>query len=103
MGRMELQVAVPQDRLAELCRRHHIRKMALFGSVLGAHFSPESDVDVLVEFEPEAQVTLFDMGEVQIELSEMLGREVDLKTIGFLSPYFRRQVLDSARVIYERG
>jgi uncharacterized protein len=96
-----LPVAIAQRDLVDFCQRHHIRKLALFGSVLREDFRPDSDIDVLVEFEPGRSVSLFDLGGAQQELSELLGREADLKTSGFLSPYFRQQVIDSAQVIYE--
>lgn len=94
---------IDADQIAVFCRRHRIRKLAIFGSALRGELRPESDIDVLVEFEPGVRVTLFDMGRAQVELSALLEREVDLKTDGFLSPHFRQQVIDSARVIYERG
>ncbi|MCC7446952.1 MAG: nucleotidyltransferase family protein [Anaerolineae bacterium] len=94
---------ISQDEISAFCERHHIRKLALFGSILRSDFRPDSDIDVLVEFEADRPVTLFDMGAAQVELSELLGREVDLKTAGFLSPYFRQRVIDTAEVIYERS
>jgi predicted nucleotidyltransferase len=97
-----MNLVVSQDQISAFCERHHIRKLALFGSVLRGDFRPDSDIDVLVEFDADRPVTLFDMGAAQVELSELLGREVDLKTAGFLSPYFRQQVIDTAEVIYER-
>lgn len=72
----------------------------MYGSVLRDDFTAESDVDVLVEFGPEAQVTLFDMARMAEELSGLLGREVDVKTVGFLSPYIVDQVLAEAEVQY---
>jgi predicted nucleotidyltransferase len=96
-------IAVPQQELTEFCHRHQVRRLSVFGSVLRDDFGPRSDVDVLVEFELEASVSLFDLGGMQVELSELLGRDVDLKTPGFLSRYFRQRVLDEARVLYERG
>lgn len=95
-------ISLPLEDIAEFCRKHHIRKMSLFGSVLRDDFRPDSDIDVLVEFEPDAKVSLFDMGGMQIELTELMGREVDFKTAGFLSRYFRQKVIDSAETIYER-
>jgi predicted nucleotidyltransferase len=95
-------LTIPYDEIAAFCQRHHIRKLSLFGSVLREDFSEDSDVDVLVEFEPDAHVGLFGMGEIQMELTEMLGREVDLKTEGFLSRYFRQKVVDTAVTLYER-
>jgi predicted nucleotidyltransferase len=96
---MKARLAVDKAKLAEFCRRHHIRRLALFGSVLREDFTPESDVDVLVEFDPEHIPGLAFFG-MEIELSEMLGRKVDLLTPGFLSPYFRDQVLEEAEVQY---
>jgi predicted nucleotidyltransferase len=93
-------IAIPAERLAEFCRRHHIRKLSLFGSVLRDDFRPESDVDVLVEFEPGHTPGLAFFG-MQDELSEILGRRVDLNTAGFLSPYFRDEVLAEADMLYE--
>jgi len=98
---MDTQVVLSKEKINEFCQRHRIRKLSLFGSILRDDFSTNSDIDVLVEFEPEAHVTLFDMGAAQVELSEMLGREVDLKTAGFLSPYFQKNVVYGARTIYE--
>jgi predicted nucleotidyltransferase len=94
---------ISETTIADFCQRHHVRKLALFGSILRDDFRPDSDVDVLVEFEPGARISLFDAGGMQVELSEMLGREVDLKTAEDLSRYFRQKVLDMAEVIYERG
>ena len=85
----------PKTRIAAFCRRHHIRRLALFGSVLRADFRPGSDVDVLVEFEPGCVpgLAFFAMEE---ELSKILKRKVDLNTPQFLSPSFREQVLAEA-------
>ena len=91
--------AVDKDRIAEFCRRHHIRKLSLFGSALREDFGPESDLDVLVEFEPghTPGLAFFAM---QDELSEMLGHKVDLNTSGFLSPAFRDRVQNEAEPVY---
>ena len=95
-----IHVAVDKEQVAAFCREHRIRRLAAFGSVLRDDFGPESDVDVLVEFEPGTRVGLrfFDM---QLELSEILGRKADLNTPGFLSKYFRDQVLAEAEVQYD--
>jgi predicted nucleotidyltransferase len=93
-------IPIPSEPLAEFCRRHHIRKLSLFGSVLRDDFRPDSDVDVLVEFEPDHVPGLAFFG-MQDELSEILGRQVDLNTAGFLSPYFRDEVLAEADTLYE--
>lgn len=92
-------VEIPVDRIAEFCRRNRIRRLALFGSILRDDFRPESDIDVLVEFEPGARTGLAFFG-MQDELSELLGRKVDLNTPGFLSKYFRDEVLREARELY---
>ena len=99
---MSPQIAIDRKRIAEFCRRHHIRKLALFGSVLREDFRADSDVDVLVEFEPGQRVGLafFSM---QDELSDLLGRKVDLNTPNFLSRYFRDEVLVEAEILYAKA
>ncbi len=96
---MTVAIEVDRERIAEFCRRHHIRRLALFGSVLRGDFTPESDVDVLVEFEPEHVPGLAFFG-MEEELSRLLGRKVDLNTLGFLSRHFREEVLTEAEVQY---
>ena len=94
-------IPIPKERIAQFCHRHHIRKLALFGSVLRDDFGPKSDVDVLVEFEPNHIPGLLRFAGMEIELSELLGgRKVDLNTPKFLSPYFRDKVLAEAEVYY---
>ena len=90
---------IPIDRkwLAGFCRRNHIRRLALFGSVLRDDLRPDSDVDVLVEFE-SGHVPGLRFFSLEQELSEILGRKVDLNTPNFLSPYFRSRVLAEAEV-----
>ena len=83
--------------------RHHIRRMRLYGSVLRDDFGPESDIDVLVEFEDGARITLFDMVDIQDELAALLGRPVDLATPGGLSKYIKAVVLAEAQVVYDRA
>ena len=90
---------LPRERIAEFCRQYRIRRLAVFGSALREDFTSESDVDVLVEFEPSARVGL-GFFSIQEELSELLGRKVDLSTEGFLSKYFRDEVLAEAKSIY---
>lgn len=92
-------IPIPQDRIEDFCRRHHIRRLALFGSVLRDDFTDESDVDVLVEFEPE-YVPGFAFLDMEDELSEILHRKVDLNTPLSLSRYFRDEVLQEAEVRY---
>ena len=90
--------------LAELCRRHGIRRLSLFGSVLKGTARPDSDVDLLVEFEESATPSLFDMAKIESELSAMLGgRHVDLRTAAELSRYFRAEVMREAQVQYVAG
>jgi len=93
-------IEIPQDALRDFCREHGIARLALFGSVLREDFSPESDIDVLVEFEPNVRVGLR-FFQIERELSRLLGRRVDLNTPGFLSKYFRDQVLAEAEVQYD--
>ena len=93
-------IPIPAEALADFCRRNHIRRLSLFGSVLRDDFGPDSDVDVLVEFEPDHIPGLAFFG-MQDELSEILGRRVDLNTAGFLSPRFRDDVLAEADALYE--
>jgi predicted nucleotidyltransferase len=94
-----VRIPLDQSKIAEFCRERHIRRLSLFGSVLGEDFGPDSDVDVLVEFDPEHVPGLEFFG-MEIELSELLGRKVDLNTPEFLSPRFRSQVLAEAEVQY---
>lgn len=92
-------LVIDKKRLAEFCREHHIRRLALFGSVLRGDFGPDSDVDVLVEFQPGRVPGLAFFG-MEAELSQMLGRKVDLNTPGFLSRHFRDKVMAEAEVQY---
>jgi uncharacterized protein len=93
-------IDLPRDEIAAFCRRHHIRRLALFGSVLRDDFGPASDVDVLVEFEP-GHVPGLAFFRLERELSTLLGRPVELHTPQFLSPHFRQQVLDEAEVQFD--
>lgn len=93
-------IKVPQRELEAFCRRHGIQRLAFFGSVLREDFTPESDVDVLVEFAPD-QVPGLEFFRIQRELSGLLGRKVDLQTPKFLSPYFRDRVLEEAEVLVD--
>lgn len=92
-------ITLDRKKISDFCRRHHIRKLALFGSVLREDFKSESDVDVLVEFE-EGHVPGLAFFSMEKELSEILNRKVDLNTPQFLSPYFRDQVLSEAETQY---
>ena len=92
--------SVPQNKIDIFCRKHHIRKLSLFGSVLRDDFGADSDVDVLVEFE-KGCVPGFGIVAMEKELSEIIGRKVDLRTPNDLSKYFREQVVREAKVQYE--
>ena len=94
-----LPISIPTHQLADFCRRNHITRLALFGSVLREDFRPESDVDVLVEFEPGKTPGLA-FFRMQDDLSKLLGRRVDLNTPQCLSRYFRDEVLREARTVY---
>lgn len=96
-------IEIPRERIAEFCRKHHIRKLSFFGSVIGEHFTQESDVDVLVEFEPGQVVGLIRLAGMELELSEIIGRKVDMRTPADLSRYFREEVLSAAEVQYAEG
>ncbi len=96
---MKSRIRAPQRQIAAFCRKNRIRKLSFFGSVLRDDFRPESDVDVLVEFEPGARVGL-SFFRMQDELSAILGRAVDLNTPASLSRYFRDDVLANAEVLY---
>jgi hypothetical protein len=94
-------IEIRNDRIAEFCARYRIRRLALFGSVLRPDFRPESDVDVLVEFEPGASIGYFALARIERELSILLGgRKVDLRTPQDLSRYFRSSVIAGAYVIH---
>jgi predicted nucleotidyltransferase len=96
-------IAISREKIAEFCRRHHIRKLSFFGSVISEHFTQDSDVDVLVEFEPGQVVGLIRLAGMELELSEILGRKVDMRTPADLSRYFREEVLSSAEIQYAEG
>lgn len=100
---MSAKIVIDQKQIAEFCRRHRIRKLALFGSVLRDDFRPDSDVDVLVEFESGASAGFLRLAAMEEELSSMLRRRVDLRTPPELSRYFREEVLRTAEVQYAQG
>ncbi len=90
-----------REALARICRKHRIRRLALFGSRLKGTARPDSDVDLLVEFEPDASPTFLDLAEIENELSALYRCRVDLRTVNELSRYFRQQVLHEAEIQYE--
>ena len=97
---MSVNIKIDKFKLADFCQRNHIHQLALFGSVLRDDFSPESDVDVLVEFEDDHIPGLFGMARLENLLSELFGRKVDLRTAEDLSRYFRDEVVANAEVQY---
>ena len=89
------------EAISEFCRTHHIRKLALFGSVLRDDFGPESDVDVLVDFEPGQEPSLFGISRMELEMSPIFdGRKVDLRTPEDLGRHMRARVVASAQGVY---
>lgn len=96
-------ISLPRDRLDEFCRRNHIAKISLFGSVLREDFGPNSDIAVLVEFEGGHTSGFFGLARIEEEFSELFGRKVDLRTPQDLSRYLWDEVMDSAAVQYARG
>ena len=97
---MHPSLAIDPDTLADFCRRHHIRRLSLFGSQLKGTAGPDSDIDLLVAFDPAHIPGLLGIAAMEIELSELLGRKVDLRTAGDLSRYFRDEVVRHAEVQY---
>lgn len=99
---MDLPIEISPDDLSAFCQQHQIRKLALFGSIVHGDYDADSDVAILVEFDNTTQMSLFDMGVIQVELSELFKRTVDLKTPVALSKYFRQDVINEAVTLYER-
>lgn len=97
---MSVRITIDPGQIAEFCQRNHIRKLALFGSVLRDDFREDSDVDVLVEFDSGHPVGLIRMAGMEIELTQIVGRKVDLRTPEDLSRYFREKVVAEAEVQY---
>jgi predicted nucleotidyltransferase len=97
---MSARIQIDRERIAEFCRRHQVRRLALFGSVLRDDFRPDSDVDVLVDFAPSARAGLFEMARMEAELADLIGRRIDLRTPAELSRYFRDEVVAGAETQY---
>jgi hypothetical protein len=96
-------LAIAEEQLARFCQKRHIRRLSLFGSTLAGTARPDSDIDLLVEFEPDREPGLLGLAAMEAELADMLGgRKVDLRTPQDLSRYFRDQVLRTAEVQYAR-
>ncbi len=95
-----LQDVIPEGKLEAFCKRNHIVKLSLFGSALRDELRPDSDIDILVEFDKNHMPGLMDLAGMEIELAGIIGRKVDLRTPDELSRYFRNEVLSKARVEY---
>lgn len=101
---MGLRIDISREQIAEFCRRNHIRRLAVFGSALRPDFDEQSDIDILVEFEPHQTPGFFTLARMEREMSSLFGgRKVDLRTPEDLSRYFREQVLKEAEVQYAQG
>jgi hypothetical protein len=99
----KLNIELPKEKIAEFCRRNHIRRLSLFGSALRGDSGPDSDIDLLVEFDADHIPGLIRLAGMESELSKILGRKVDLRTPQDLSRYFREDVINSAEVQYAEG
>jgi hypothetical protein len=101
---MNRNIVIAEEKIREFCERHHIRRLAIFGSALRDDFDPESDVDVLVDFEPGHVPVFFRLFDMQEELSSLFGgRKIDMRTPEDLSRYFRDKVVATAEVQYVQG
>jgi hypothetical protein len=100
---MTTRIDIPKDKIASFCRRNGIRRLWLFGSALRGDFRPDSDVDFLVDFQPNARAGLLDMAAMEIELGQLLGHKVDLRTPAEISRHFRKNVMESAELQYDAG
>ena len=101
MGRVASML--PEKKIQAFCRKHHIRKLSLYGSVLRGESKAESDIDILVEFHADHTPGLIRLAGIELELSELLDRKVDLRTPEDLSRYFREDVKNTAEVQYAEG
>jgi uncharacterized protein len=94
-------ITIPKRRISTFCKQWKVVEFALFGSVLRDDFTPESDVDVLVKFAPDAEISLFDLAQMQIELQNIFKRPVDiLEKDALRNPYRKREILSTAQVVY---
>jgi uncharacterized protein len=100
MTTSRVRIEVDRERIADFCRRHRIGRLAFFGSVLRDDFRSDSDIDVLVEFEPGQRYTYFTLARIEAELSDLLGRKVDLHMPNTLHPFLRDKVLGQAEAVY---
>lgn len=92
---------MPKEKLIDFCKRNHIKKLSLFGSAVRGELQPDSDIDILVEFEQDHTPGLFSIVRMEMELAQMLGRKVDIRTPEDLSQYFREEVVRNAEVQYQ--
>ncbi|MYB61647.1 MAG: nucleotidyltransferase [Gemmatimonadetes bacterium] len=103
---MNVRINIPNNKIAEFCQRHHIRRLALFGSVLRDDFTPESDVDILVDFEPDTHIGYIGLAGLEIELIDILGRNVDLHTLEGVersrNGLLQKEILGTAETVYEQ-
>ena len=97
-----IRTQLPENKIREYCARQPIRRLSVFGSAARNELTPDSDIDLLVEYLPDAAISLFDMGGHLTDLSEIVGRRVDLCTPDGLSPYVRDEIIESARLIYAK-
>ena len=97
-----IQPHLPEDRIREYCARQPIRRLSVFGSAARNELTPESDIDLLVEYLPDAPISLFDMGGHLTDLSGIIGRRVELCTPNGLSPYIRDEIIESAKLIHAK-
>jgi len=101
---MNKAISIQKDKIADFCKRHHIQRLAIYGSALRIDFKPESDIDVLVEFAPGHTPGFFKLFEIENELSDLFGgRKVEIRTPQDLSMYFRDKVIEGAEVQYVQG
>ncbi|MDX2239203.1 MAG: nucleotidyltransferase family protein [Leptolyngbyaceae cyanobacterium bins.302] len=103
MNSTTLPIPLPYESIAEFCQKNSIRKLSLFGSILREDFHENSDIDMLVEFKPNHTFGYFELVKMELELTTIIGRKVDLRTAGEISRYFRQQVIDSAQPVYVFG
>ena len=96
-----LEQKIPNDKLAGFCKKNHIRKLSVFGSAVRGDLQPDSDIDLLIEFEQDLTPGLFSIVRMEMELAEMIGRKVDLRTPEDLSQYFRDEVVRNAEIQYQ--
>ena len=101
MGKPSIDLS--KEEIARFCKRSHIRKLSVFGSVLRKNFGADSDIDILVEFDPDHIPGLLRLAGMENELTGILGRKVDMRTAEDLSRYFRQEVLETAEVQYAEG